>query len=225
VPSGELRAGIPEGTWTPCAAKQATWGVAPVPPKEGEALCALLGNRTPSNSPLDRWPTALSASGETPRPHCEATLRPQETLPVEAVALAVSHAGVMAPRQDGARHAQRTQAVAAGKTPRGPAGSQEVGGATGSYDERAGHRLLTRRMARRPETNNRTLKSQLTAEVRGAWIHQPALRVVTVAEGVADTWSALGELRPFGEEGRDCSHAVTHLGDALGAAYGAGAPQ
>ena len=80
-------------------------------------------------------------------------------------------------------------------------------------------------MARMPEPNNRTLKSQLTAEVMGAWIHQPALRVVTVAEGAADNWSSLGELRPFGEEGRDFSHAVTHLGDALGAAYGAGAPQ
>src|SRR5713101_6692223 len=35
----------------------------------------------------------------------------------------------------------------------------------------------------------------------------------------------LGELLPFGEEVLDFYHAVTHLGDALGAAYGEGTPQ
>jgi hypothetical protein len=199
--------------------------VAHVTPKEGEELFARLGNMTPSKSTLDRWPKALSAHWETHRPPCAATLRHQETLPVEAVAMAVSLDGVMAPMQDGARHAKRTQAVAAGQTPRGPAGSQEVGCATVSYDDRAGNRLLTRRMARMPETHKRPLKSQLTAEVMGALSQQPALRVVKVADGAADHGSSLGELRPCGEEVLDFYHAVTHLGDALGAAYGEGAPQ
>jgi hypothetical protein len=225
VPSGELRAGIIEGTWSLLAAKQATWVVAHVTPKEGEELFDLLGNMTPSKRTLDRLPKALRVHWETHRPHCEATLRQQETIPVEAVAMAVSRDGVMAPMQDGERHAKRTHAVAAGKTPSGPAGSQEVGCATVSSSDRAGHRLLTRRMARMPETNTRTLKSQLTAEVMGALIQQPALRVVTVADGAADTWSSLGELLPCGAEGLDCSHAVTPLGDALGAVYGAGTPQ
>jgi hypothetical protein len=212
----ELRAGIIEGTWTPLAAKQATWVVAHLTPKEGEELFDLLGNMTPSKSTLDRLPKALSVPWETHRPHFEATLRHQETLPVEAVAMAVSLDGVMAPMKDGERQAKRTQAVAAGKTPSGPAGYQEVGCATVSYYDRAGNRLLTRRMARMPETNKRTLKSQLTAEVMGALIQQPALRVVKVADGAADNWSYLGELLPFGEEVLDFYHAVTHLGDALG---------
>jgi hypothetical protein len=94
-----------------------------------------------------------------------------------------------------------------------------------SYYDRAGNRLRTRRMARMPETNKRTLKSQLTAEVMGALTQQPALRVVKVADGAADNWSYLGALLPFGDEVLDFSPAVTHLGDALGAAYGEGTPQ
>ena len=221
----ELRAGIIEGAWTPLAAKQATWVVAHLTPKEGEELFDLLGNMTPSKSTLDRLPKALSVHWETHRLHFEATLRHQETIPVEAVTMAVSLDGVMAPMKDGERQAKRTQAVAVGKTPSGPAGYQEVGCATVSYYDHAGNRLLTRRMARMPETNKRTLKSQLTAEVMGALIQQPALRVVKVADGAADNWSYLGELLPFGEEVLDFYHAVTHLGDALGAAYGEGTLQ
>jgi hypothetical protein len=80
-------------------------------------------------------------------------------------------------------------------------------------------------MARMPETNNRPLKSQLPAEVLGALTQQPALRVVQVADGAGDNGSYLGELLPFGAEVLDFSHAMTHLGDALGAAYGEGTPQ
>src|SRR5215475_5228983 len=190
----ELRAGIIEGSWTPLAAKQATWVVAHLTPKEGEELFDLLGNMTPSKSTLDRLPKALSGHWEMHRPHFEATLRDQETLPAEAVTMAVSLDGVMAPMKDGERHTKRTQAVAAGKTPSGPAGYQEVGCATVSYYDRAGNRLLTRRMARMPETNKRTLKSQLTAEGLGALTQQPALRIVTVADGAGDNWSYLGAL-------------------------------
>jgi hypothetical protein len=46
----DLRAGIMEGAWTPWAAKQAPWVVAPLTPPEGEELFALLGNMTPSKS-------------------------------------------------------------------------------------------------------------------------------------------------------------------------------
>jgi hypothetical protein len=49
-----LRAGSIEGSWTPLAAKQATWVVAHVTPQEGEELCDLLGNMTPSQRTLDR---------------------------------------------------------------------------------------------------------------------------------------------------------------------------
>ena len=221
----ELRAGIIEGAWTPWAAQQATWVVAHLTPKEGEELFALLGNMTPSKSTLDRLPKALSVSWEAHRPHFEATLRHQEAIPKEAVAMAVSLDGVMAPMKDGQRQAKRHQALAQGQTPSGPAGYQEVGCATVSYYDRQGERLLTRRMARMPEGNKATLKSQLTAEMMGALRQRPDLRVVKVADGAPDNWSYLGETLPFGEEVLDFYHAAAYLGNALGAAYGEGTPQ
>jgi hypothetical protein len=220
----ELRAGIIEGAWTPLAAKQATWVVAHLTPQEGAELFALLGNMTPSKSTLDRLPKALSVPWETQRPRFEATLRQQEAIPHEAVAMAVSLDGVMAPMKDGQRQAKRTHARAMGKSPSGPAGYQEVGCATVSYYDRHGERLCTRRLARMPEPNKATLKSQLTAEVMGALIQRPDLRVVKVADGAPDNWSYLGETLPFGVEVLDFYHAAEHLGAALGAAYGEGTP-
>jgi len=220
----ELRAGIIEGSWTPLAAKQATWVVAHWTPKEGEDLFDWLGNMTPSKSTLDRLPKALHNHWEVQRPQFDATLRHQEAIPPEAVAMAVSLDGVMTPMQDGQRHAKRQHARATGKAPSGPMGDQEVGGATVSYDDRNGERLVTRRMARMPEPNKATLKWQLTAEVMGALIQRPDLRVVKVADGAPDNWSYLGETLPFGEEVLDFYHAAEHLGDALGAAYGEGTP-
>jgi hypothetical protein len=220
----DLRAGIIEGAWTPWAAKQATWVVAHLTPQEGEELFALLGNMTPSKSTLDRLPKQLRVHWEAQRPHLEATLRHQEAIPDAAVAMAVSLDGVMAPMKDGQRHAKRTQARAQGKAPSGPAGYQEVGCATISYYDRHGERLCTRRMARMPEMNKATLKSQLTAEVMGALIQRPDLRVVKVADGAPDNWSYLGETLPFGVEVLDFYHATEHLGAALGAAYGEGTP-
>lgn len=221
----ELRAGIIEGSWTPLAAKQATWVVAHLTPKEGEELFELLGNMTPSKSTLDRLPKALSAHWEMQRPQFEATLRHQEAIPDAAVAMAVSLDGVMTPMKDGQRQAKRQQARAKGQSPSGPAGYQEVGCATVSYYDRNGERLCTRRMARMPEANKATLKSQLTAEVMGALSQRPDLRVVKVADGATDNWNYLGETLPFGEEVLDFYHAAEHLGDALGAAYGEGTPQ
>jgi len=155
---------------------------------------------TPSNSTLARWPTALSVPWETHRPQFEATWRHQAAIPPEAVAMAVSLDGVMAPMQDGQRHATRTHARAQGQSPSGPAGSQEVGGATVSSYDRHGERLCTRCMARMPEAKKATLKSQLTAAVMGALLQRPDVRGVTVADGAPDNWSYLGETLPFGVE-------------------------
>jgi hypothetical protein len=179
---------------------------------------------TPSKSTLDRLPKALQVHWEAQRPRFEATLRRQEAIPSEAVALAVSLDGVMAPMKDGQRHTKRTQARAQGKAPSGPAGYQEVGCATVSYYDRHGERLCTRRMARMPETNKATVKSQLTAEVMGALIRRPDLQVVKVADGAPDNWSYLGETLPLGIEVLDFYHAAEHLGAALAAAYGEGTP-
>src|SRR5918912_2798357 len=116
----DLRAGIVEGSWTPLAAKQATWVVAHLTPQEGEELFALLGNMTPSKSTLDRLPKALRGHWEVQRPRFEAALRHQEAVPHEAVTMAVSLDGVMAPMKDGQRQAKRQQARAKGQSPSGP---------------------------------------------------------------------------------------------------------
>jgi hypothetical protein len=218
----ELRAGMIEGYWTPRAAKQATWAVAHLTPQESEELFDLIGNMTPSKSTLDRLPKALSGHWEAQRPLFEATLRMQEPVPEDAVSVAVSLDGVMAPMKDGQRQAKRQDALTQGKSPSGPSGYQEVGCATVSYYDRLGERLVTRRMARMPEAHKATLKSQLTAEVMGALIQRPDLRVVKVADGTADNWTYLSETLPVGEEVLDFYHAVDHLSDALGAAYGEG---
>jgi hypothetical protein len=220
----ELRAGIIEGYWTPLAAKQAIWAVAHLTPKESEELFDLIGNMTPSKSTLDRLPKALSSQWEAQRPHFEATLRQQETIPEEAVSMAVSLDGVMAPMKDGHRQAKRQDALSQGKAPSGPSGYQEVGCAAVSYYDRVGERLLTRRMARMPETNKATLKRQLTAEVMGALRQRPDLRVVKVADGTVDNWTYLSDTVPVGEDVLDFYHAVDHLSNALGAAYGEGTP-
>ena len=88
--------------------------------------------------------------------------------------MAVSLDGVRAPRQDGQRQAKRQASRATGQSPSGPAGAQEVGCATVSSSDRHGERLLTRRLARRPEANKVTRKNQWTAEVMGALIQRPA---------------------------------------------------
>jgi hypothetical protein len=221
----ELRAGIIEGYWTPLAAKQATWAVAHLTPQESAELFELLGNMTPSKSTLDRLPKALRIPWEANRPTFEATLRQQETIPDEAVSMALSLDGVMAPMKDGKRQAKRHDARSKGKSPSGPSGHQEVGCATVSYYDRCGERLVTRRMARMPEPHKATLKRQLSAEVMSALRQRPDLQVVKVADGTADNWTYLSEMLPVGDEVLDFYHAIEHLSGALGAAYGEGTPK
>jgi hypothetical protein len=84
----------------------------------------------------------------------------------------VSLDGVIAPRKEGKRQAKRHEAGAQGKAGSGSAGSQEVGWAPGSYDDRDGERLV-RRMARMPEAHQATLKTQGSAAVMGVLLQRP----------------------------------------------------
>jgi hypothetical protein len=220
----ELNAGIIEGYWTPLAAKQASWAVAHLTPKESEELFEMLGNMTPSKSTLDRLPKALNAHWEAHRISFETQLREEESVPAEAVSIGVSLDGVMVPMKDGDRKGKREQAKTQGKSPSGPSGYQEVGCGTISFYDRHGERLATRRMGRMPESHKATLKSQLTAEIMGALIGRPGLKVVKLADGAPDNWTYLSETLPFGEECLDFYHASDHLSDALAAAYGEGTP-
>jgi len=218
----ELGSGIIEGYWTPLAAKQASWAVGHLTPKESEDLFEMLGNMTPSKSTLDRLPKALHAHWEAHRVAFESRLRDEESVPVEAVSIGISLDGVMVPMKDGNRQGKREQTKAQGKSPSGPSGYQEVGCGTISFYNRAGERLLTRRMGRMPESHKTTLKRQLTAEVMSALIERPGLKVVKLADGAPDNWTYLGETVPFGDECLDFYHASDHLSDALSSAYGEG---
>ena len=224
-PSGgralSLELGTPEssrGLGTPLAAKQASWAVAHLTPKESEELFAMLGNMAPSKSTLDRLPKALTARWEAHRVAFENTLRDAEVVPPEAVSIGVSLDGVMVPMKDGERQGKQEQAKAQGKSPSGPAGYQEVGCGTISYYDRTGKPLVPRHMARMPEPHKATLKRQLTAEVMGALIQRPDLHVVKLADGTTDNWTYLRDTLPFGDECLDFYHASEHLSDALAAA-------
>ena len=220
----ELGAGLVEGYWTPMAAKQASWAVAHLTPQESEEFFEMLGNMAPSKSSLDRLPKALSSRWEDQRVSFDATLRDQESVPTEAVAIGVSLDGVMVPMRDGDRQGKRERAKAQGKSPSGPAGYQEVGCGTLSFYDCNGERLMTRRMGRMPESHKVTLKRQLTAEVMGALTERPDLKVVKLADGAPDNWTYLGETLPLGQECLDFYHASEHLSEAMAAAYGEGTP-
>ena len=139
----ELRAGIIGGHWTPLAARQASYVVAHVTPREGAALLREMGSMSPSASSLDRLPKQLSSGWEEQREGFEEALRAASVVPDEATTLAVSLDGVMAPMRDGERCAKRAVARAAGRATKGPAGYREVGCGTVSFYEGAGERLST----------------------------------------------------------------------------------
>ena len=65
-------------------------------------------NMTPSKSSLDRLPKQLSERWEAERERFEAALRAEETVPREALTVAISLDGVMVPMKDG-RRAQKRQ--------------------------------------------------------------------------------------------------------------------
>ncbi len=218
----ELRAGIVEGRWTPLAAKQATWTVAHLTPKEGEEMFKMMGNMTPSKSSLDRLPKQLSSKWEKDREQFEAVLRSQEQVPEEAVTVAASLDGVLVPMKDGKRKEKRAQAEKDGKKKSGTAGYSEASCGTVSFYDKEGELLSTVRMGRMPEKKKLTLKSMLVDEVQKVLDERPDLQFIKMADGAKDNWSFLSdpEILPEGEEVVDFYHVSEHLLVAFRAAYG-----
>jgi hypothetical protein len=221
----ELRAGIVEGRWTPLAARQVAFVVAHLTPQEGEDLFRELGNMRPSKSSLDRLPKQLGACWEAERARFEAMLRAQETVPLEAVTVAVSLDGVMVPMKDGGRAQKRDEAKAQGKHTCGPAGHSEMGCGTLSFYDAEGDRLSTVRMARMPERHKASLKRMLTEEIETVLSQRPDLTLVKLADGAADNWTYLSAALPPGVELIDFYHACEHLKGAFDTAYGENSPK
>jgi len=216
----ELRAGVVGGFWTPLAAKQASWAVAHLVPREGAEMFKLLGGMQPSRSVLDELPKQLSERWEICRTIFEKLLRADEPVPKEAAIVAVSLDGVMVPMRDGERQAKRQCAAAEEQHLRGPCGYQEVGCGTLTLYDRDGERLRTARMARMPEPKKTTLKGTLAEELNAVLRERPDLEVVKIADGARDNWTFLSKDLPPGHEIVDFYHAAEHLHAALAAAYG-----
>jgi len=152
----ELRAGIVQGLWTPTAARQGAFVMAHLTSRESAMLFEELGGMQPSVSTLDRLPKTLSARFEAHREGWEGDLRARETVPEEAVVLAVSLDRVMAPmaQSEPDQRAQTAQtepeAPAAGDSP-GKRNYREAGCGTVTLYDAEGKRLSTVRYGRMPE--------------------------------------------------------------------------
>jgi len=215
----ELCAGVVEGYWTPRAALLCAWSVAHLTPSESEQLFSRLGGMRPSRSSLDRLPKHLSERWERQREDFEEKLRVEETIPSEAVSVAVSLDGVKTPMRNGERKQKRESAKAKGKQTKGPAGYQDACCGTVSLYDKEGERLATWRMARMPEKNNETLKQTLKCEVDSILTARSDLRLVKLADGARGNWTFLTNELPEGDESIDFFHAAEHLHSALISAY------
>ncbi len=227
----ELRVGIVDGYWTPCAARQGSFVMAQLPPGDAEALLAELGTMTPSRSSLDRLPRELSGRWEAKREAWETALRAQETVPEAAASVAFSVDGVMVAMK--AKAIQRTAKQAeAGKHASGPAGHQEAGCGTISLYDPQGERLQTVRYARMPERKKVTVQAQLQGEAEALFAVRPDLRCVHLADGAEGNWTLLAEIEQvlgLAPEMRleivDFYHACDHLKNGCDAIWGESTPR
>ena len=216
----ELRGEIIESFWTPRAARLAAVSVSDMTPNRAEKLFAEMGLMAPSRSSLDRLPKLLHGIWEADREANEALLRATDAIPPEATTLAVSLDGVMVSMRSGKKAAVKAKTRAEGRADKGPAGQSEVGCGTISFYDKHGERLSTRRFARMPEPNKRTLKDQLTAELNHIRAQRPKLTVVAVADGAYNNWSYLESTKPD-HQVLDFFHAAEHLKRALEVCVGA----
>ena len=218
----DVRVGVVDGFWTPLAAKQASWIVAQMTPGKAEELLHRVGNMEPSKASLDRLPKAISEKWEAGREAFESALRTGEGIPENAVAVAVSLDGVMAPMEGTEKETKRRETASQGRLTRGPAGYREVGCATLSFCDDKGDMIRAVRIARSPEEHKAMLKDSIEAELSEALRKRPDLKVVKVADGAKDNWTFLSERLPDGPNILDFFHGAEHLHTALAEAYGDG---
>jgi hypothetical protein len=187
----ELRAGIIGGYATPRAARQMNFAAVHLPPREAAELFVEIGGMTPSHTTIDHQPKIIAEVWEAKRQEWEAALRQTEEVPPQAIVLAISLDGVMAPvrQTDGTK-----KEASAGKQTSGPLGYREIGcGSVALYDQE-GQRLNTVRYGRMPERKKATLRQQLTAECQHILSQAPHLKVVKLADGAPDNWDYLSNL-------------------------------
>ncbi len=216
----EQRTGIVEGFWTPKAAKVGALAIVDMTPQHASRFFAELHMMRPSKASLDRLPKALSRRWEAQRSSFEQRMREEQSIPPEAVTVAVSLDGVMVPMRIGDKKQSKARTRAQGRPDKGPVGYREVGCGTLSFYDVDAHRLCTRRFGRMPEPKKKTLKRQLRGELDYVLRQRPELKVVVVADGAEDNWSFLDSL-PHDAAVVDFYHAAEHLKRALDTLCGA----
>lgn len=235
----ELQSGMVQGLWTPRAARQGAFAMAHLTPRESATLFEEIGGMAPSASTLDRLPKTLSARFEVQREAWEETLRGSETVPEEAVILAVSLDGVMALM---AKTELETDSPSESEAAQRDAGESEESSDKRHYREAScgtvslydaeGHRLSTIRYGRMPESKKATLCAQLQAECQSIMALRPDLQGVKLADGAEANWRFLDHLDLGLSEGQaaevesvcitDFYHAAEHLHQACDLIGGAG---
>lgn len=127
VPAPEVRIGSVAGSWTPEAAKRATWVVSQTTSSLVEEFFKRFGTMRPSKSSLDRLPKETPSRWESDLKHFEAELREVTTIPGNASTNAVSIDGVLAPMGDGDAVGTREQTAAEERMSKPPAGYRDIG--------------------------------------------------------------------------------------------------
>lgn len=222
----ELRGGMVEGVWTPCAAEVMAHSSAVMTPYEASELFVKMGGFRPSRSSLERLPKALSERWESERQAWEEIVRQHEALPFEASMATVSLDGVMVPVRredegDGVMVPTSLEDTAEKKkTP-----YKEAACGTVSLYDVAGERMETVYFGRMPEAKKPTLNCQLQGEVTCLFQTNPDLRLTLLADGAEENWRILEEVvAALGREEIvpaevkrivDFYHASEHLKDAV----------
>ena len=216
----ELTMGVVGGFWTPRAAEQALWVVSQMTPGKVEELFKRVGNMAPSKSSIGRLPKEVSERWEGSRADFEEALRAGLVVPENAVSIAVSIDGVLAPFGQSEATQAREEAATEGRLLKGAVGYREVGCATISFCDENGELLAAVRMSRAPEYKKESLKKQLAAEVSEILKKQPTLRLMKLADAWADNWTFLTKQLPPGDELIDFFHATEKVHVAMAAVYG-----
>lgn len=221
----DLRAGLVGGLCTPVLARQVSYAMGHMTSVETAKLFVEFGVEGPSSSTCDRLPKVVGEVWERNREQWEAVLREQETVPAEAMIMAVSLDGVMVPDKHAQREAKAEREKRRknlSKATGGPAGYREVGCGTVSLFDVEGKRLDTVRYGRAPEYKKKTLTEQLDAEVASILGGRPDLTLVALADGAEENWRYFDGLTwKHATKIVDHGHACQHLKAGLAASYGA----
>ena len=207
----ELQVGVIEHYWTPIAAKNAAWALAHLTPQEVEELLLQFGKMDPSRSSLDRLPKTLLKKWEPFNMSNHHVLISDESVPEDAVTVAVSLDGVMV-------------GMKPEKTEKKPGKNRqcewrEASCGTLSFFDKEGERLSTIQYGRMPEHKKRSLKTLLQQNLDAVLKQRPKLKVVHVADGAQDNWCFFDEEMHFGFQLTDFYHACQYLKSAYNAAY------